>query len=180
MPNTPNRNRTDGLLLRSLYAYIFDCPFRPKWAFFLFFELFRLSVNCFFVRIVRLIFLVAGKIAGGFASTFSVSHRSETEEIVRYPTGISTCDQLRELAFTGNVIPQIWYRVFVKSDLKHPKPHMLAINILADIVYWYRPREIRDEGTGQVIGYQKKFRDDMLQRSYVQIAEQFGCSAGQA
>ena len=97
-----------------------------------------------------------------------------------YNTGISTCDQLREIAFTGNVIPQIWYRVFVKSDLKHPKPHLLAINILADIVYWYRPREIRDEGSGQVIGYQKKFRDDMLQRSYAQIAEQFGCSAGQA
>ncbi len=97
-----------------------------------------------------------------------------------FNTGVSTCDQLREVAFTGNVIPQIWYRVFVKSDLKHPKPHLLAINILADIVYWYRPREIRDEGSGQVIGYQKKFRDDLLQRSYAQIAEQFGCSAGQA
>ncbi len=97
-----------------------------------------------------------------------------------YTTGIPTCDQLREIAFTGNVIPQNWYRVFVKSDLKHPKPHLLAINILADIVYWYRPREIRDEGTGQVIGFQKKFRDDKLQRSYAQIAEQFGCSSGQA
>ena len=97
-----------------------------------------------------------------------------------YTTGIPTCDQLREVAFTGNVIPQIWYRVFVKSDLKHPKPHLLAINILADIVYWYRPREIRDESSGQIIGYQKKFRDDLLQRSYAQIAEQFGCSAGQA
>ena len=97
-----------------------------------------------------------------------------------YTTGVQACDQLREVAFTGNVIPQNWYRVFVKSDLKHPKPHLLAINILADIVYWYRPREIRDEGTGQVIGYQKKFRDDMLQRSYAQISEQFGCSAGQA
>ncbi|MCQ2434985.1 MAG: DNA replication protein DnaD, partial [Oscillospiraceae bacterium] len=85
-----------------------------------------------------------------------------------YTTGIPTCDQLREVAFTGNVIPQIWYRVFVKSDLKHPKPHLLAINILADIVYWYRPREIRDEGSGQIIGYQKKFRDDLLQRSYAQ------------
>ena len=97
-----------------------------------------------------------------------------------FTTGIPACDLLKEVAFTGNVIPQNWYRVFVKSDLKHPKPHLLAINILADIVYWYRPREIRDEGTGQVIGYQKKFRDDMLQRSYAQISEQFGCSAGQA
>ncbi len=97
-----------------------------------------------------------------------------------FSTGIPACDLLQEVAFSGNVIPQIWYRVFVKADLKHPKPHLLAINLLADIVYWYRPREIRDEGTGQVIGLQKKFRDDMLQRSYAQIAEQFGCSSGQA
>ena len=103
------------------------------------------------------------------------------EEVVRvFRTGIPTCDQLREITFSGNVIPQIWYRVFVKSDLKHPKPHLLAINILADIVYWYRPREIRDESSGQIIGYQKKFRDDLLQRSYTQIAEQFGCSPRQA
>ena len=97
-----------------------------------------------------------------------------------FRTGIPTCDQLREVNFTGNVIPRIWYRVFVKSDLKHPKPHLLAINILSDIVYWYRPREVRDESSGQVIGYQKKFRDDLLQRSYTQIAEQFGCSPRQA
>lgn len=97
-----------------------------------------------------------------------------------FTTGIPTCDQLMGTIFSGNVIPQIWYRIFVKSGLQHPKPHLLAINILADIVYWYRPREIRDEGSGQVIGYQKKFRDDLLQRSYAQIAEQFGCSAGQA
>lgn len=97
-----------------------------------------------------------------------------------FTTGIPACDLLQEIAFSGNVIPQVWYRIFVKSDLKHPKPHLLAINILADIVYWYRPREIRDEGTGQVIGFQKKFRDDKLQRSYAQISEQFGCSSGQA
>lgn len=97
-----------------------------------------------------------------------------------FQTGIPTCDALREIAFTGNIIPQIWYRVFVKRDLKHPKPHLLAINILADIVYWYRPTEVRDECTGAVIGYRKKFSGDMLQRSYAQIAEQFGCSVGQA
>ena len=95
-------------------------------------------------------------------------------------TGIHTCDALRELSLTGNIIPQIWYKVFVKRDLKNPKPHLLAINILADIVYWYRPTEVRDECTGAVIGYRKKFSGDMLQRSYAQIAEQFGCSVGQA
>ena len=97
-----------------------------------------------------------------------------------YTTGNQACDTLREIAFTGNIIPQIWYKVFVKRDLKNPKPHLLAINVLADIVYWYRPSEVRDECTGAVIGYRKKFGGDMLQRNYAQIAEQFGCSAGQA
>ena len=97
-----------------------------------------------------------------------------------YTTGIPACDTLREIAFTGNIIPQNWYKIFVKRDLKNPKPHLLAINVLADIVYWYRPVEIRDEQTGAVIGYRKKFGGDLLQRSYAQIAEQFGCSIGQA
>ena len=97
-----------------------------------------------------------------------------------FTTGIPTCDALREIAFTGNIIPQIWYKVFVKRDLKSPKPHLLAINILADIVYWYRPSEVRDELTGAVIGIRKKFSSDMLQRNYAQIADMFGCSERQA
>ncbi|MBR2088087.1 MAG: DNA replication protein DnaD, partial [Oscillospiraceae bacterium] len=97
-----------------------------------------------------------------------------------YTTGIPACDALREIAFTGNIIPQNWYKIFVKRDLKNPKPHLLAINVLADIVYWYRPVEVRDERTGEVVGCRKKFAADLLQRSYAQIAEQFGCSEGQA
>lgn len=95
-------------------------------------------------------------------------------------TGIDACEQLKKVSFSGNVIPQIWYKVFVKKELKYPKPHLLAINILSDIVYWYRPSEIRDESTGQILGYKKKFSSDMLQRSYNQFAELFGCSCGQA
>ena len=95
-------------------------------------------------------------------------------------TGIPACDAVKEMTLTGNVIPQIWYKTIVKRDLKNPKPHLLAINVLADIVYWYRPTEVRDEATGAVIGYRKKFAADLLQRSYAQIAEQFGCSIGQA
>ena len=97
-----------------------------------------------------------------------------------YKTGIPACDQLISVEFHGNIIPQIWYSVFVKHDLKYPKPFLLAIIILADIVYWYRPTEIRDEKTGQILGYKKKFSRDLLQRSYNQIAGQFGCSTGQA
>lgn len=95
-------------------------------------------------------------------------------------TGVTACDLLKEVCFSGNIIPQIWYKVFVKKDLKYPKPHLLAINILSDIVYWYRPTEVRDETTGQLIGYRKKFNSDLLQRNYNQLAEMFGCSNGQA
>ena len=52
--------------------------------------------------------------------------------------------------------------------------------ILSDIVYWYRPKEIRDEGSGNLIGFQKKFRADLLQRSYRQICDQLGISKKQA
>nr|WP_232204056.1 hypothetical protein [Atopobium sp. oral taxon 810] len=37
--------------------------------------------------------------------------------------------------------------------------------ILADIVYWYRVTEVRDEQSGEVVGMRKKFRADMLQRN---------------
>ncbi len=29
---------------------------------------------------------------------------------------------------------------------------------LADIVYWYRPTEVRDELTGQIVGYKTKIK----------------------
>lgn len=47
-------------------------------------------------------------------------------------------------------------------------------------VNWYRPKEERDEESGQLIGMKKKFRDDYLQRSYDQMAETFGLSKKQA
>lgn len=78
---------------------------------------------------------------------------------------------------TGNVVPPIWYK---RITFANGKPQLLAINILADLVYWYRPIEIRDEHTGQVIEYRKKFKEDILQRSYKQICEFFCCSEKQA
>jgi len=93
-----------------------------------------------------------------------------------YKTGIPACDALNELHIQGNIIPRIWFKTIVKGDLKHPKPHLLAINILSDIVYWYRPKEIRDEISGELKGYSKKFRSDLLQRSYDDLAETYSCS----
>lgn len=86
-------------------------------------------------------------------------------------TGNKTVDRLAQMQITGNVIPQIWYKTIRKAT---GKPNLNAIVILADIVYWYRPVEIRDEGSGALIGYRKRFKGDLLQRSYQQIADQFG------
>ena len=86
-------------------------------------------------------------------------------------------DQMANIVITGNVIPQNWYRAIVKPT---GKPYVEAIMILADIVYWYRPTEVRDEMTGQTTRLQKKFHGDLLQRSYQQISDQFGISKRQA
>ena len=95
---------------------------------------------------------------------------------IHYSTGNKTVDAVGEMNLTGNIIPEAWYRTITKNG----KPCSLAILLLADIVYWYRPTEHRDETTQNVI-YKKKFRDEnYLQRSYEQITEKFGISKKQA
>ena len=95
----------------------------------------------------------------------------------RYSTGNPIVDEVGTMNFTGNVIPMVWFKTIRYSN---GAPHNNAIHILADIVYWYRPKEERDEESGQLIGMKKKFRDDYLQRSYDQMAETFGLSKKQA
>ena len=101
-------------------------------------------------------------------------------ENLKMTTGVPACDEMKELHLEGNVIHHTWYKTIVDATLKNPKPELLAINVLADIVYWYRPIVSIDEQSGQILGYKKKFRADLLQRSYKQIADQFGVSSGQA
>ena len=85
-------------------------------------------------------------------------------------------DEIGNFYFSGNIIPETWFYTIVNES---GKPNMLAINILADIVYWYRPTEVRDEKTGKIT-YKKKFRDkDFLQKSYADICNKFNCSEKQ-
>ena len=80
------------------------------------------------------------------------------------------------LALTGcdnkPKIPEEWYKHILKPTTG--KPYLLAITILADLVYWHRPTEVRDERTGEVIGWKKKFHGEMLQKSYQEYANKFG------
>lgn len=90
-----------------------------------------------------------------------------------FESGSVAVDKMSRLQISGNIIPVTWYKTIRKET---GKPNLNAIIILADVVYWYRPSEIRDELTGQLVGLKKKFHSDILQRSYQQIAEQFGIS----
>ena len=86
-------------------------------------------------------------------------------------TGNEATDKLIGVEFTGNVIHQNWYKTIL---LDNGKPDTISMMILADIVYWYRPAERRDETTGRTIGFSKKFKSDLLQRTYESFSEQMG------
>ena len=92
-------------------------------------------------------------------------------------TGNAIVDEISEMSITGNIIPAMWFRTLRGEN---DKPMLLAIDILSDVVYWYRAQEIRDEDSGELIGYKKRFKKDLLQRSYRQIEKQFGVSKKQA
>lgn len=85
-------------------------------------------------------------------------------------TGNRISDRVAEINFTGNVIPSVWFKTIVNEK---GRPYLLAIMILSEIVYWYRPIEDRDENTGEFIGYRTKFKQDLLQKSYKDLAEYY-------
>ena len=96
---------------------------------------------------------------------------------IRQTTGNKIVDAVAKIQLTGNIVHEAWYHTVTK---KNGKCCPLAVLILADIVYWYRPAEHRDEET-QDVTYYKKFRDnDYLQRSYAQIMSRYGISKKQA
>ena len=95
---------------------------------------------------------------------------------VKY-TGNYAVDKLYGVDFTGDIVPTVWYsRILTDAG----KPDVIAISLLSEIMYWYRPAEIRDESSiGEVI-LKKKFKSDILQLNYEQIRSKFGFSKNQA
>ena len=87
-----------------------------------------------------------------------------------------TVEAMGSIKFDGNIIPNEWY-----NHLKNinGKVQTNALLILADLVYWYRPVPIYDIKTGQLNRYGKKFKEDLLQRSYKNLEEKFGLSKNQ-
>ncbi|HGA1023177.1 TPA: DnaD domain-containing protein [Bacillus cereus] len=75
-----------------------------------------------------------------------------------------------QINFRGNVIDHGWFKTLT---LDNGKPNIVAITILGEIVYWYKPTEVRSEESSQV-QYKQKFKADTLQKSYQQLADSFG------
>lgn len=88
-----------------------------------------------------------------------------------YPGTTPTVEALGKLNFEGNIIPRTW-RQWLRRD--SGKVNSVAIDILAELVYWYRPILDVDEVTGHVKGWRKKFKADKLQKSYKQLSEALG------
>lgn len=93
-----------------------------------------------------------------------------------YTTGNSIVDEMAKIRITGNIVNPNWFKTILYEN---GKPNLNAIVILADIVYWHRPTEIRDEETGEQIGLKKKFSGTSFHRSYKQFRKQFGLTKRQ-
>lgn len=78
---------------------------------------------------------------------------------------------MKSFRLEGDIIPVSWYENIRKGK---NKPDLEACLILANILYWYRPTEIRDEISERVVEYKQKFKGDKLQKSYQQYADFLG------
>lgn len=76
----------------------------------------------------------------------------------------------------GNFKLFSWYDHVQTKNKRGQFTDYLALDLLGDIVYWYRSQEVRDEVTGNVIGLKKKFAEEKLQRSPEAFAKRFKSS----
>ena len=96
-----------------------------------------------------------------------------------YPLISKVCDEMRNFHYEGNIVPISWCRKLKKivwdreahEYKESDQTDHLAILILSDILYWYKPVEIRDEKTGKLVGYGQRFEGDKLQKTYQEYAE---------
>ena len=87
-----------------------------------------------------------------------------------------TVTAIGNMNWEGNIVPHAWYQ---HLRTKANTPNTVAIIILSDVIYWYRPVEVRDEATGRLAGYRRKFNGLTLQASYQKYVDMFGFSKGQ-
>ncbi|MCP5375335.1 MAG: hypothetical protein H6910_05370 [Rickettsiaceae bacterium] len=75
-------------------------------------------------------------------------------------------------SLNGNIISNDWYKKFTNN---RGRPDLSLISVLSEIVYWYRPKKVKDNQTGNVT-YVNKFLGDAWQTSYEHFEKKFGFS----
>ncbi|MDF5729092.1 MAG: hypothetical protein PUP92_13955 [Rhizonema sp. PD38] len=93
-------------------------------------------------------------------------------------TGHPIVDAIASISFAGNITPPSWFHHIVYTTAKSSvtKCDMLAVQILSDLVFWYRPYEKRHELTGESLGWRKKFAEEHLRRSPDALSKIFNTS----
>lgn len=99
-------------------------------------------------------------------------------KLVSYSSGNEYVDKMDKLDLgTGYLIPATWFSTI---KFESGKPNINAMLVLSDVVYWYKSSPVYDKSGEHIIGRKKRFKADLLQRSYSQIAEKFGFTKKQA
>ena len=80
------------------------------------------------------------------------------------------------ISIKGDVTPSHWYSELV---FENGRSNFVAVILLSNIFYWYRPTEVKDESTGRTLYIKNKFKADFLQRHTKDFADQFGFSSKQ-
>jgi hypothetical protein len=91
-----------------------------------------------------------------------------------YPADQTSCE-MSNFPIEGNVIDHTWPFIVVKEN---GKPDHIAITLLAHIVYWYRPVYHHNPDGSIILG--KKYKADILQRSYSEIEDMLGLTKREA
>jgi len=80
---------------------------------------------------------------------------------------------------TGNVIPRICYRNLATIDKRGKKrPATIAINVRAELLFWYRPIEEKDDKSGKIT-LRKRYKGEYVQKSVPQLADDLGFTEDQ-
>lgn len=95
-----------------------------------------------------------------------------------------TVEKIGQMQIDGNITPHNWYQASKlqyepKREGEKGRPNLVAITLLADILYWYRPVILRDEISGREIGRRQKFAADKLQKNYEKWGAGFGLTKRQ-
>jgi hypothetical protein len=91
---------------------------------------------------------------------------------VELTTGSPIVDSIGRMNISGNMIPENWYHHVLSEN---GRVDLVALTILADIIYWYKPSANRD-CHGRIINMYKKFKSDMLQMYYIAWEKKYNIS----